>query len=100
MWSTSLASHQKTFASLATQVSAWDRQLVENMGKITSLYGRCFQAERDVAEVERQLSVLEHGQVDLESELEKYERWVDEMTEGESGAIGITGGVDVERERT
>ena len=97
-WSTSLAQHQKTFASLAQQVSTWDRMLVENAGKITSLYGRCFQAERDVAEVERQLSGVEHGQVELESVLERYEGWVDEILESEG--VGEVGGVDGERERT
>jgi nuclear pore complex protein Nup62 len=72
--------------------------LVENAGKITSLYGRCFQAERDVAEVERQLSAVEHGQVELESVLERYEGWVDEILESEG--VGEVGGVDGERERT
>jgi nuclear pore complex protein Nup62 len=72
--------------------------LVENAGKITSLYGRCFQAERDVAEVERQLSGVEHGQVELESVLERYEGWVDEILESEG--VGEVGGVDGERERT
>lgn len=72
---------------------------MENMSKITSLYGRCFQAERDVAEVERQLSVVEHGQVELEGVLERYEAWVDEMVEG-TEVGGEAGGVDGERERT
>lgn len=80
-------------------MSAWDRTLVENMGKITSLYGRCFQAERDVAEVERQLSVVEHGQVEVEQVLERYEMWIDEMIE-QSDVGGADGGVDGERERT
>ena len=71
---------------------------MENAGKITSLYGRCFQAERDVAEVERQLSGVEHGQVELESVLERYEGWVDEILESEG--VGEVGGVDGERERT
>ena len=78
---------------------------MENGTKISSLYGRCFQAERDVAEVERQLSVVEHGQVELEGALERYEGWVDEMMEndgvGEIGGYGgPSGGVDGERERT
>ena len=72
--------------------------LVENAGQITSLYGRCFQAERDVAEVERQLSGVEHGQVELEAVLERYEGWVDEILEAEG--VGEVGGVDGERERT
>lgn len=97
MWSTSLATHQKTFSNLAQQISNWDRMLVENMGKITGLYGRCFQAERDVSEVERQLSAVEHGQVEMEQVLERYEAWVDEMVEGSEG---YGGEVDGERERT
>jgi nuclear pore complex protein Nup62 len=100
-WSTSLATHQKTFANLAQQVSAWDRSLGENAGKITGLYTRCFQAERDMAEVERQLSIVEHGQVELEQVLERYERWVDEQVEqSEIGMGGELGGVDGDRERT
>lgn len=71
------------------------------MGKITSLYGRCFQAERDVAEVERQLSVVEHGQVEVEQVLERYEMWIDEMIEqNDIGSAEGAGGVDGERERT
>lgn len=99
MWSTSLASHQKTFQALAAQVSRWDRQLVENSGKISALYGRCFQAERDVAEVERQLSATEHGQQDLEAVMDRYEGMLDEMLEQSGGEVGA-GGVDLERERT
>lgn len=101
MWSTSLASHQKTFSQLATQVSKWDRELVENSGKISGLYGRCFQAERDCTEVERQLSVVEHGQVELEAALERYEAQVDRMIESSGGDNdGGLGGVEGERERT
>ncbi|KAK4555890.1 FG-nucleoporin nsp1 [Recurvomyces mirabilis] len=104
MWSTSLATHQKTFQQLAQRVSVWDRQLVENSSKISALYGRCFQAERDCSEVERQLGNVEHGQVELEALLDRYEGEVDRMMEGSgfgngSGGGGA-GGVDGERERT
>lgn len=98
MWSTSLASHQKTFQQLASQVSVWDRQLVENSSKISTLYGRCFQAERDCAEVERQLSSVEQGQVELEAALERYEQELDSM--GGLDGMGGDGGVEGERERT
>ena len=99
-WSTSLASHQKTFASLASTVSKWDRMLVENSTAISSLYGRCFQAERDCTEVERQVSVVERGQNELEALLDKYEGEVDKMME--SADLGVDGlsGVDAEREKT
>ncbi|KAK0844833.1 FG-nucleoporin nsp1 [Friedmanniomyces endolithicus] len=101
-WSTSLATHQKTFQQLASRVSAWDRMLVENSGKISTLYGRCFQAERDCSEVERQLNGVEQGQIELEALLNRYEGEVDGMMEGAGlgdGGQGV-GGVDGERERT
>lgn len=100
MWSTSLTQHQKTFQSLAKRVSTWDRQLVENSTRISTLYGRCFQAERDCSEVERQLSNVEHTQTEIEHFLDKYEEEVDRMM----GSMGVgedgIGGVDAERERT
>ena len=80
----------------------WDRQLVENSGKITTLYSRCFQAERDCAEVERQLSTVEHSQAELEAMLDRYEGEVDRLMENVGMGEGGTGiaGVDAERERT
>lgn len=102
MWSTSLATHQKTFQSLAERVSAWDRRLTQNSSQISALYGRCFQAEHDCKEVERQLALVERGQSELDGLLERYEAEVDRMLEGAGlgdGGIGV-GGADAERERT
>lgn len=99
-WSTSLASHQKNFASLAGTVSKWDRMLVENSTAISSLYGRCFQAERDCTEVERQLTSVERGQDELEALLEKYEGEVDKMVDNADMNGDGLGGVDAEREKT
>ena len=102
MWSTSLASHQKSFQTLAGQVSGWDRMLVENSSKISTLYGRCFQAERDCSEVERQLSGVENAQFELDNMLNRYEAEVDRLLDtagmGDNGP-GVSG-VDAERERT
>ncbi|KAK0896291.1 FG-nucleoporin nsp1 [Friedmanniomyces endolithicus] len=81
-WSTSLATHQKTFQQLASRVSAWDRMLVENSGKI--------------------IEWVEQGQIELEALLNRYEGEVDGMMEGAGlgdGGQGV-GGVDGERERT
>lgn len=97
LWTTSLSNHQKSFGNLATKISAWDRMLVENSDKISKLYSRTFQAERDTSEVERQLSSVEGQQKELESWLDHYERVVDEMV-ARSG--GVESGVDSERERT
>lgn len=96
MWSTSLTAHQKTFQNLAGRVSAWDRQLVDNSTKISALYQRCFQAERDCSEVERQLAGVEMVQGEIEVFLDRYEGEVDAMLE----KAGVGEGVDAERERT
>ncbi|TKX25806.1 Nsp1-like C-terminal domain-containing protein [Elsinoe australis] len=97
MWTTSLTAHQKSFGNMATRISAWDRQLVENSDKISKLYARTFQAERDTAEVERQLTSVEGEQQELERYLDQYEKTVDELIARNGG---IEGGVDAERERT
>lgn len=73
---------------------------MENGAKISQLYGRCFQAERDCSEVERQLTNVEHTQYEIEHFLDKYEEEVDKMMASTGvGEDGI-GGVDAERERT
>ncbi|KAF2219489.1 Nsp1-like C-terminal region-domain-containing protein [Elsinoe ampelina] len=97
LWTTSLTTHQKSFGNMATRISAWDRQLVENSDKISKLYARTFQAERDTAEVERQLTSVEGEQQELERYLDQYEKTVDELI-ARSG--GVEGGIDAERERT
>lgn len=92
-----MASHQKSFGNMATQISVWDRQLVENSDKISKLYARTFQAERDTAEVERQLTQVEGEQQELERYLDQYERQVDELIARNGG---VEGGIDAERDRT
>lgn len=75
--------------------------LVENTEKISKLYTKTFQAERDAGEVERQLSLVEGQQDELEQWLDSYEAQVDEMIkraglDGDAGGVGV----DKERERT
>lgn len=75
---------------------------MENANNITALYGQCFQAEKDCSEVERQLSNVEHSQMDLEALLDKYESEVDHLmeTNGLGDGSASIGGIDAERERT
>lgn len=85
-------------------MSAWDRLLIENSDKIGKLYTRTYQAEKDAAEVERQLSRVEEQQEELGTWLDKYESDVDEMVArmgGNAGGDGVEGlgAVDQERER-
>lgn len=97
-WATDLNKYQKQFQAQAAQVARWDRLLVENTARISALYSKTYQAERDAAEVERQLSFVENAQEELEQWLERYERDAAEMS-GRLGGDGAGSGVDVERER-
>jgi nuclear pore complex protein Nup62 len=98
-WATDLAKHQKEFQKQAQQVAAWDRLLVENADQISKLVTQTFQAERDAAEVERQLSGVESQQQELEQWLDKYEKEADDLL-ARAGLSNETTGTDVERERT
>jgi len=98
-WASDLHKHQKAFAGQATHVAAWDRLLVDNTARISALYSKTYQAERDAAEVERQLAFVEAAQDELEQWLDRYEREAAEMGGARAGdAAGA--GVDLERERS
>lgn len=99
-WASDLAKHQKEFQRQAKQVQAWDALLVKNTDKIGKLNAKTFLAERDAAEVEKQLTIVENEQNELEQWLSRYEDTVDQMTKESNGPGGVEGGVDLERQRT
>ena len=99
-WASDLSKYQKKFQNQATTVATWDRMLVENSEKIQKLYGSTLDAERATVEVERQLSLVENDQAELESWLDHYERQVDEMVSSQVGQGDGLQGPDQERERT
>lgn len=99
-WAADLSKYQKEFQSQAEQVAAWDRTLVENSDKISQLYRKTHQADRDAAEVERQLTAVEGQQEELAQYLDRYEKEVDELVHRLGTGPGEIGGVDQERERT
>lgn len=74
--------------------------LVENGNAISKLYSKTFQAERDTAEVQKQLSAVEGHQDELEQWLERYEREVDDIMSRQAGQGEGLQGPDQERERT
>jgi hypothetical protein len=100
-WASDLSKHQKEFQKQATQVQKWDTLLVQNTDKISKLYSKTFQAERDAVEVEKQISAVEGEQEELELWLNKYEGEVEALLQ-KVGANDRNGseGVDAERERT
>lgn len=99
-WASDLFKYQKEFQDQATKVAEWDRMLVENGDKIQKLYNSTWEAERNSAEVERQLSQVESQQADLTSWLDHYEKDVDEMFSRQVGQGETLQGPDQERERT
>jgi nuclear pore complex protein Nup62 len=99
-WASDLSKYQKEFQDQAAKVSKWDRLLVENGDKIQKLYTSTFEAERGSAEVERQLSLVESQQNELESYLDLYEAQVDEMFARQVGPGESLQGPDQEREKT
>jgi nuclear pore complex protein Nup62 len=101
-WAADLSKYQKEFQQQADTVARWDRALVENSDKVKQLYAKTFTAERDAAEVERQLTNMEENQAELDSYLDRYEKEVENMmrTHGVSGRSDGLRGPDQERERT
>ncbi|MCJ1378880.1 Nucleoporin-62 C-terminal-like protein [Xylographa soralifera] len=99
-WASDLSKYQKEFQRQAMKVSEWDRMLVDNSEKIQKLYGSTLEAERATVEVERQLSVVENDQGELEYWLDHYERQVDELIATQIGQGDTIQGPDQERERT
>ena len=75
---------------------------MKNTEKISKLYAKAFQAERDSGEVEKQICAVEAEQAELEAWLGRYEGEVEDMVRkagvGMEGSGG-GGGVDLERER-
>lgn len=101
-WAADLSKYQKEFQSQAETVAKWDRELVENTDKVRQLYSKTFQAERDAAEVERQLTMMEENQQELDSYLDRYEKEIENLMKmhGVSGKSDGLRGSDQERERT
>lgn len=101
-WAADLSKYQKEFEQQAETVAKWDRAMVENSDKVRQLYAKTFQAERDAAEVERQLTNVEENQAELDSYLDRYEKEIENMmkSHGVSGRADGLRGPDQERERT
>ncbi|KAK1908201.1 hypothetical protein P3342_013521 [Pyrenophora teres f. teres] len=101
-WAADLSKYQKEFQAQAETVASWDRALVENSDKVRQLYSKTFQAERDAAEVERQLTIVEDNQNELDSYLDRYEKEIDNLMKmhGVNSKNETLRGPDQERERT
>lgn len=99
-WASDLTKYQKEFQSQADKIAGWDRQLVENSNAVTKLYSRTYQAERDTAEIQKQLAAVESHQDELAHWLDRYEQEVDDLMSRQISQKDGLQGPDQERERT
>lgn len=99
-WATDLTKYQKEFKEQANKVAEWDRLLVENGEKIQKLYLSTHEAQRQNAEIERQLSSVENHQDELSMWLDQYESELENLFTKQVGPNEQVAGPDQERERT
>lgn len=95
-----MTKYQKEFQRQADKIAGWDRQLVENSNAISKLYSKTWQAERDTAEIQKQLTTVEAHQDELSQWLDRYEQEVEEMMSRQVSQQDGLQGPDQERERT
>ncbi|XP_027010585.2 nucleoporin 62 like isoform X1 [Tachysurus fulvidraco] len=94
-WSSELEDQERHFLQQATQVNAWDRMLVENGEKITSLHKDMEKVKLDQRRLDQELDFILSQQKELEDLLTPLEESVKEQT----GTIYMQN-ADEERERT
>ncbi|NXI51831.1 NUP62 protein, partial [Chloroceryle aenea] len=94
-WSLELEDQEKHFLHQATQVNAWDRTLIENGEKITSLHREVEKVKLDQKRLDQELDFILSQQKELEDLLSPLEESVKEQ----SGTIYLQH-ADEERERT
>ncbi|XP_046704829.1 nucleoporin 62 like isoform X2 [Silurus meridionalis] len=94
-WSSELEDQERHFLQQATQVNAWDRMLVENGEKITSLHKDMEKVKLDQRRLDQELDFILSQQKELEDLLIPLEESVKEQ----SGTIYMQN-ADEERERT
>ncbi|XP_043830674.1 nuclear pore glycoprotein p62 isoform X3 [Dromiciops gliroides] len=94
-WSLELEDQEKHFLHQATQVNAWDRTLIENGEKITSLHREVEKVKLDQKRLDQELDFILSQQKELEDLLTPLEEAVKEQ----SGTIYLQH-ADEEREKT
>lgn len=94
-WSLELEDQERHFLQQATQVNAWDRTLVENGERITSLHRQVEKVKLDQKRLDQELDFILSQQKELEDLLSPLEGWVKEQ----SGAVCLQH-ADEEREKT
>ncbi|XP_025789563.1 nucleoporin-62 C-terminal-like protein [Puma concolor] len=75
-WSLDLEDQERYFLHQATQVNAWDRTLIENGEKITTLHGEVEKVKLDQKRLEQELDFILSQQKELEDLLTPLEEFV------------------------
>ncbi|XP_006868284.1 PREDICTED: nuclear pore glycoprotein p62 [Chrysochloris asiatica] len=94
-WSLELEDQERHFLQQATQVNAWDRTLIENGEKITSLHREVEKVKLDQKRLDQELDFILSQQKELEDLLSPLE----EAAKEQSGTIYLQH-ADEEREKT
>ncbi|XP_043853444.1 nuclear pore glycoprotein p62-like [Dromiciops gliroides] len=94
-WSLELEDQEKHFLHQATQVNAWDRTLIDNGEKITSLHREVEKVKLDQKRLDQELDFILSQQKELEDMLAPLEQAMKEQ----SGTIYLQH-ADEEREKT
>ncbi|XP_008986676.1 nuclear pore glycoprotein p62 [Callithrix jacchus] len=94
-WSLELEDQERHFLQQATQVNAWDRTLIENGEKITTLHREVEKVKLDQKRLDQELDFILSQQKELEDLLSPLE----ELVKEQSGTIYLQH-ADEEREKT
>uniref|UniRef100_A0A452U221 Nuclear pore glycoprotein p62 n=2 Tax=Ursus TaxID=9639 RepID=A0A452U221_URSMA len=79
-WNLDLEDQEKYFLHQATQVNAWDRTLIENGEKITTLHGEVEKVKLDQQRLEQELDFILSQQKELEDLLTPLEEFVKDQS--------------------
>ncbi|XP_034509467.1 nucleoporin-62 C-terminal-like protein [Ailuropoda melanoleuca] len=79
-WNLDLEDQEKYFLHQASQVNAWDRTLIENGEKITTLHGEVEKVKLDQQRLEQELDFILSQQKELEDLLTPLEEFVKDQS--------------------
>ncbi|KTW29836.1 hypothetical protein T552_01040 [Pneumocystis carinii B80] len=80
-WTRDLDNYSRQFIQQATEVSKWDRLLIESGDKISKLYADTIEAEQIQTKVDQTLTYIESQQNEMSAFLDQYESQVQELSE-------------------
>ncbi|KAG4302002.1 hypothetical protein PCANB_002063 [Pneumocystis canis] len=98
-WTSDLDNYSRQFTQQATEVSKWDRLLIESGDKISKLYADTIEAEQTQLKVDQTLTYIENQQNEMSAFLDQYENQVQELSDRQFGGPDGMQPADQEREK-